>query len=147
MTDIKLRSLEIVADFMQRARVEIVKEILTNIRDNPGTPTNFWISFYTQGKGVSLPQFLKTSEKDVTTIVLEHQFYDVLIFPDKFSVLLMFSGNPFTVEIPFNTVVRIQDYVNEIAMDLVPAPLEEPEEPETPEPTGAVVSLDAFRKK
>jgi hypothetical protein len=101
------------------------------------------------------------------TVVLQHQFWDLTVTDSAFEVGLSFKGIPERLVVPFRALKSFVDPHASFGLKFDPAPTpmavvaDEPEaEPveaaEQPQPTkkeappaegGAVVSLDAFRKK
>ena len=126
---------------------------------------HFYITFKTHGSGVIIPEHLSSRYPDEMTIVLEHQFWDLEVFPDRFRVILKFGGQPSPIVIPFAALSRFYDpsvrfglqFENASAETRMaagdedrataqgPGNAEEPEQ--RPAQVASVVSLDAFRKK
>ena len=117
----------------------------------------------TASPGVVLPDHLKQRYPDEMTIVLEHQFWDLEVFPDRFRVILKFGGQPYPIVAPFAALTRFYDpsvrfglqfdalggahiATEEVASESQAPAIEEPAA-ETGTGSAAVVSLDAFRKK
>ena len=86
------------------------------------------------------------------TIVIQHQYWELKVKSEKFSVTLTFGGVPEKLTIPFSAVVDFNDpsvgfglqfaheeTESEIQSSDIPAPDESP--------SADIVSLDTFRKK
>ncbi len=128
---------------------------------------HFYIAFKTSGKGVQISPRLREKYPDEMTIVLQHQFWDLEVRDDLFSIGLSFSNIPEKLVIPYSAVVSFYDPTVQFGLqfddghDEVSSTKGELEtEAETAEsavsqeePAAAkdkesgVVSLDAFRKK
>ena len=128
---------------------------------------HFYVTFRTDHPGVAIPPRLKAQYPQEMTIVLQHQFWDLMVdeAAGLLSVGLSFGGIPSTLRIPLSSVTAFADpYVRHgmrFRADLEPiaANAEAPETPpdapdEPPEPTPEpepekpqVVSLDAFRRR
>ncbi len=89
-------------------------------------------------------------------MVLEHQFWDLEVSEECFSVTLSFQNKPERLVIPFDAITAFADpavkfglQFQESAGEPDPAPAEPgPGKPEAAaEKPGEVVALDAFRKK
>ncbi|MBI1250868.1 MAG: stringent starvation protein B [Alphaproteobacteria bacterium] len=156
---------------MQDAMREVVRNALVQAQGPRGLPGkhHFYITFRTRAPGVSLPEHLLQRYPDDMTIVLEHQFWDLEVYPDRFRVLLKFGGSPHPVVVPFSALTRFFDPSVKFGLqfeqsDAAPpraaaAAAQAPAQPAPPaaqadpapqppqEASGAVVSLDAFRKK
>ena len=119
---------------------------------------HFYITFTTRAPGVSVPPDVLAKYPDEMTVVLQHQYWDLKVEADRFSVMLKFGGMPKVLSMPYTAVTRFYDPSVQFLLQFeMPLMLEEtadePEaETEAPEaPRGddgpKVVSLDQFRKK
>jgi uncharacterized protein len=108
------------------------------------------------------------------TVILQHQFWDLLVFEDRFEVGLSFGGIPERLVVPFRAIKNFfdpsvkfgltfetsDDVIEEEAPDgklpavaaSAPIVLAEPateqkDEPDKPTEGAEVVRLDRFRKK
>jgi hypothetical protein len=147
----------------QDAMRMVVREALQRAAGPRGLPGehSFYITFRTRAPGVIMPEHLASRYPDEMTIVLEHQFWDLEVWPDRFRVILKFQGSPHPLTVPFAAVARFYDPSVRFGLqfDAVGAPaaldageLDEDEVDEAPAVSsggggGAVVSLDTFRKK
>jgi hypothetical protein len=151
---------------MQDAMRNVVRAALQSAQTSRGLPGkhHFYITFRTHFPGVVIPDHLTQRYPDEMTIVLEHQFWDLEVFPDYFRVILKFGGQPQPIVLPFAALTRFFDPSVKFGLQFEHAALDEPRmaaseggAPSAPPPsvaapaeaaaTGAVVSLDAFRKK
>ena len=124
---------------------------------------HFYITFRTDHPGVSIPPRLKEQYKQEMTIVLQHQFWDLIVDEEAglMSVGLSFGGVPSTLRIPLAAVTAFADPYARHGMrfrpemseqdDVEPEPEAEPV-PEAPAEEAKpeehqVVSLDAFRRR
>lgn len=159
-----------IADLMDYGTLEqdalrgVVRLALLRAAQPEGLPGehHLYITFKTRAAGVSLPPDVLAKYPDDMTIVLQHQYWDLAVEPDLFSVMLKFGGMPKVLTVPYSAVTRFADpgIGYELTFD---APEIEPEPvlamksdtratPETPSEDGPddgpkVVSLDQFRKK
>ena len=119
---------------------------------------HFYVSFRTDAPGVKIPARLLAQYPEEMTIVLQHQFWDLLVDESagSFSVGLSFGGVASTLLIPFAALTAFADPHAQFGLRFRAAPVEvanteEPDEPEDTPPEPAeepqVVSLDAFRKR
>src|SRR5215472_11520742 len=65
---------------------------------------HFFISFDTRAEGVGLSPRLKAQYPKEMTIVLQHQFWDMVVTEDRFEVGLSFSGIPERLVVPFRAI-------------------------------------------
>lgn len=70
---------------------------------------HFLISFDTRADGVVLSPRLKAQYPKEMTIVLQHQFWDMVVTEDRFEVGLSFSGVPERLVIPFRAIRGFAD--------------------------------------
>jgi len=70
---------------------------------------HFYITFRTDADGVMIPPTLKAQYPREITIVLQHQFWDLEVHEDLFSVTLSFGGRQERLRVPFAAVVSFAD--------------------------------------
>lgn len=89
----------------QDAMRGVVRTVLTRTA-KAGLPGDhhFFISFDTQGPGVSLSKRLKEKYPHEMTIVLQHRFWDLTVTEDRFEVKLTFDGVPERLVVPFAAI-------------------------------------------
>ncbi len=113
---------------------------------------HFYITFRTDHPDAILPARLRAQYPQEMTIILQHQFWDLKVEPERFSVGLSFGGVPTTLVVPFAAMTAFADpHVRHGLRFRVAAAEPEPVAPPVPEaePAAApqVVSLDAFRRR
>ena len=153
---------------IQDARRSLVKAALRRVVKE-GLPGNhhFFISFRTDAPGVEMSDALRAQYPEEMTIVLQNQFWDLAVDEESFSVALKFNQVLQPLHIPFRALTMFNDPAVQFQMELqpaaggTPAPVVSPRfapepaalpkgdtsRPQKSEERGAVVSLDAFRKK
>lgn len=120
----------------------------------------FFITFRTRAPGVAMPPDILAKYPEEMTIVLQHQYWDLAVEPDRFTVMLKFGGVPKVLTTPFNAITRFEDPAAQFLLQFEPPravepaapPPEPPKGKASPPPAGddegpKVVSLDQFRKK
>ena len=70
---------------------------------------HFFISFDTRADGVGVSARLKAQYPKEMTIVLQHQFWDLIVTDDRFEVGLSFSGIPERLVIPLRAITGFAD--------------------------------------
>ena len=119
---------------------------------------HFYITFKTRARGVSVPPDVMAKYPDDMTVVLQHQYWDLAVEHDLFSVMLKFGGMPKVLTVPYTAVTRFYDPSVQFLLQFEapedvaePVPeLKTPPRTETPlsgDDGPKVVSLDQFRKK
>ena len=71
--------------------------------------THFYISFLTTHPGVEISDDLRTKHPENMTIVLQHQFGDLKVGSEEFSITLFFAGKPSPMIIPFQSITSFND--------------------------------------
>ena len=117
---------------------------------------HFYITFQTRHKGVEMPEYLKERYPNEMTIVLQHQFYDLEIAKDYFSVMLSFNNVPEKLVVPLDSITIFADPSVNFALQFQPLNPGQDDEDDAQddelnlkdgEKTGQVISLDSFRSK
>ena len=151
---------------VEKALLCVVRDALEITRDNNALPGNhhFYISFKTKHDGVVLSERLLSAYPEDMTIVLQHEFSNLEVTPDAFSVTLSFSDVPERITVPFDAMTSFADPHARFAVSFNAGVASDP--PEKPakktekkhsaskprasdgeDDGGNVVSLSAFRKK
>lgn len=114
---LKTRGLAVAEDLigydhlMQDALRAVVRQALHQGQGARGLPGkhHFYISFRTRAPGVVIPEHLVARYPEEMTIVLEHQYWDLEVYQDRFRVILKFGGQPHPITIPFMAITRFYD--------------------------------------
>jgi hypothetical protein len=70
---------------------------------------HFYLTFRTSHPGVALSPGLRARYPDRMTIVLQHQYWDLAVGEEAFSVTLRFDGAPERLHVPFASLVAFAD--------------------------------------
>jgi hypothetical protein len=154
----------------------MLRRVLTDAAEHglPGEH-HFFITFVSTAEGVKLSPRLLAQYPEEMTIILQHQFWDLVVTEDRFEVGLSFGGIPERLVVPFSSIKSFLDpsvkfglqfdpsdaeaETPEEKLPAIPAasalpvpatepPAAEPEaEPAKPSEGAEVVRLDRFRKK
>jgi hypothetical protein len=151
----------------------VLRRVLTDAAEHglPGEH-HFFITFLSTADGVKLSPRLLAQYPEEMTVILQHQFWDLVVTEDRFEVGLSFGGIPERLVVPFNSIKSFfdpsvqfglqfepADAVTEApaaSLSTVPAPsalpvpapaAEAKDEPAKPSEGAEVVRLDRFRKK
>jgi uncharacterized protein len=89
----------------QQALRGVVRSVLTDAA-RKGLPGDhhFYVSFDTTAPGVRLSQRLRAQHPEEMTIILQHQFWDLVVDEDGFEVGLSFGGIPERIGVPFEAI-------------------------------------------
>jgi hypothetical protein len=157
----------------QEALRGVMRTVLTDAarKGLPGEH-HFKITFTTTAPGVQLSDRMRAQYPEAMTIILQHQFWDLVVDDDGFEVGLSFGGVPERLVVPFDAITAFFDPAVQFgfqfetidadaagkapagssAEESRPEPLPSPaaaKEPSTDGQGGGaeVVRLDRFRKK
>jgi len=152
----------------------VLRRVLSDAAEHglPGEH-HFFITFVSNAEGVKISPRLLAQYPEEMTVILQHQFWDLSVFEDRFEVGLSFGGIPERLVVPFKAIKNffdpsvkfgLQFETSDDAMDeipegkppaaAIPSPAasaepaaQEESEPEKPSEGAEVVRLDRFRKK
>ena len=149
----------------------VLTQVLADASENglPGEH-HFYITFLSKAEGVKISPRLLSQYPQEMTVILQHQFWDLVVTDDRFEVGLSFNGIPERLVIPFSSIKSFFDPSVQFGLQFEPVdePAAEAASPvveslpvaaaaETPTDAGdepvkqgegaEVVRLDRFRKK
>jgi hypothetical protein len=95
---------------VQDALRSVVRKVLTDVARS-GLPGDhhFNISFKTKAPGVILPPQVRERYPDEMAIILQHEFWDLIVGADAFEVSLNFSRKPQRLTVPFDSITGFND--------------------------------------
>jgi uncharacterized protein len=70
---------------------------------------HFNIAFKTQAPGVVAPAAVRSRFPDEMSIILQHEFWDLVVTQDAFEVSLHFSRKPERLVVPFDSITGFSD--------------------------------------
>jgi uncharacterized protein len=130
---------------------------------------HFFITFLSTAEGAKLSPRLLAQYPEEMTVILQHQFWDLVVTEDRFEVGLSFGGIPERLVVPFNSIKSFFDPSVQFGLQFEPSDAAANEAPATDLPAVAapspvtsalpvsepakpgegaeVVRLDRFRKK
>ncbi len=152
----------------------VLRRVLTDAAEHglPGEH-HFYITFVSTAEGVKLSPRLLAQYPEEMTVILQHQFWDLVVTEDRFEVGLSFGGIPERLVVPFTAIKSFLDPSVQFGLEFQPLEMEaEPEAklpavaaspplpvaasepaadsedaPSKPSEGAEVVRLDRFRKK
>ncbi|SKA33622.1 hypothetical protein SAMN02745126_05374 [Enhydrobacter aerosaccus] len=88
----------------------VVRRVLTQVADKglPGSH-HFYISFRSHDPGVELPDYLRQKYPDEMTIVLQHQYWDLVVNNEFFEVTVSFNKQQEHIKVPFAALSAFVD--------------------------------------
>jgi hypothetical protein len=152
----------------------VLRRVLSDAAEHglPGEH-HFYITFVSTAEGVKLSPRLLAQYPEEMTVILQHQFWDLVVTEDRFEVGLSFGGIPERLVVPFTAIKSFLDPSVQFGLEFqpldpeaepsaklpavapapaLPVPAPEPaadgeDEPSKPGEGAEVVRLDRFRKK
>ncbi len=99
----------------QEAMRGVLRRVMTDAAKQ-GLPGDhhFYITFLTQAAGVKLSPRLMEQYPEEMTIILQHQFWDLMVTDERFEVGLSFGGVPERLVVPFNAIKSFLDPVGAV---------------------------------
>ena len=146
---------------------DVVKSIIKYMIDEKDLGNHhFFITFKTKPSSVDIPSKFRETYPDEMTIVLQHQFWNLSIDDESFSVTLSFNGKQENLKIPFEAITQFTDPSTDFALQFASLSkeiedqqvLQDKDSPKDSKPkpkenskkekntSGEVISLDNFRK-
>jgi hypothetical protein len=123
---------------------------------------HFFITFNTRHPGVMIADELLEKYPEEMTIVMQHQYWDLTIEEERFSIVLSFDNIKQNLTVPFASLVSFADPSVKFGLQFADEFIDRDDETlELPHPKGEdkgetkddgmkganVVTLDSFRKK
>ncbi len=164
--------------WIEEALRGVIRRSLTTVEEF-GLPDDhhFYITFKTDHPDVNIADWLRAEYPDEMTIVMQHQFDDLGVGEDGFTIKLRFGGRPERLDVPFEAITSFADPSVSFGLQLKSLDQDDedgdydeltPEElglepsanssgvsdsnngqdnTDDDKKTGEVIALDAFRKK
>ena len=81
---------------------------------------HFYLSFRPRAEGVRVPPFLRDQYPGEMTVVLQNQFWDLVVDEEAFSVSLTFGGSRQRLFVPFAALTAFADPTAQLALRFEP---------------------------
>jgi len=95
---------------VQDALRSVVRKVLADsARNGLMGEHHFNIAFKTQAPGVVVPPAVRQRFPDEMSIILQHEFWDLVVTQDAFEVSLNFSRKPERLTVPFDSITGFTD--------------------------------------
>ena len=150
---------------VERALRGVVRDALARAgREGLRSAHHFYVGFDTRMDGVVIPDQLRTRYPEEMTIVLQHQFWDLKVTDESFSVTLSFAKQLERLVIPLAAIRSFADPSVNFSLEftipggkeaspagapvaLAPSPAPTAQKPAEKPASAEVVTLDSFRKR
>ena len=99
---------------LKRNMINVLKDVLINIKKNGlQEGHHLYITFKTNNKEVTIPQWLLDKFPSEMTIVIQYEYWNYDVANDHFTITLSFSKIKTDLMIPFSSVISFVDpYAN-----------------------------------
>ncbi len=89
---------------------KVIEHVLKHIYENGiEGDHHLYITFLTQYEGVEMPEYLIDEYPNEITIILQHQFWNLEINEDYFSISLSFNNNTENLKVPYDSITSFAD--------------------------------------
>ena len=101
-------------DILNKNMINVFIEVLKNIKKNGlKEGHHLYITFRTNEKKVNIPIWLKNKFPKEMTIVIQYEYWNLMINKTEFKITLSFNDIKTDLTIPFNSVISFADpYAN-----------------------------------
>ena len=99
---------------LQKNMINVFKDILLNIEKNGFQEGHhLYVSINTKNKKVIIPKWLKNKYPSEITIIIQYEFWNLVIKNYEFSICLSFNDIKADLNIPYNSIISFADpYAN-----------------------------------
>lgn len=138
-------------DLLRDASISVVKKILDHVSKNGfDGEQHLYITFSLKHPDVKISEALKEEFENEITIVLQYEFWDLVVDDHGFSVNLAFDRSNEYIYVPFASLINVNDPSEEFDLNFVPNfsdVIVKPEKQEVTQENNNIISLDVFRRK
>lgn len=140
---------------VQEALLGVVRKVLQDAAKSglPGEH-HFYITFRSQAPGVRLSTRLREKYPEEMTIVLQHQFWDLIVGEHNFEVGLSFGGVPERLLVPYEALTGFYDPSVQFGLKFSPDEAqadndsgEDPGEPSVKDQLEAIATLESGKPR
>ncbi len=97
-------------DIINKSMINIVVDVLKKIKKNGLQGEHqIYVTFLTNVSGVLISKSLKNKFREEMTIMLQHQFSELEIKSNYFSVILHFDNKPEKIVVPYTAMTKFVD--------------------------------------
>ena len=137
---------------LRKASISVVKEIIEQIAtEGLYKKQHIYITFALNHPNVKISKLLRDEYDDEMTIVLQYEFWDLIVDDFGFSVSLAFEHSDETIHIPFASMISVSDPSEDFNLEFTPDFSDiDPQTAKVDETSSGrsskIISLDIFRK-
>ena len=99
---------------LKKNMINVLKDVLHEIKKNGlKEGHHLYIIFKTDNKNIILPKWLKKKYPKKMTIIIQHEYWNLKVFEEKFEIVLSINDVKVNLFIPFNSIISFADpYAN-----------------------------------
>lgn len=136
---------------LRKASISVVKEIIEQIAsEGLYKKQHIYITFALNHPDVKISKLLREEYDNEMTIVLQYEFWDLVVDDYGFSVSLAFEHSDETIYVPFAAMISVSDPSEDFSLEFTPNFSElkpKVEKSQSSKSDSKIISLDMFRKK
>ncbi|MDR1233588.1 MAG: ClpXP protease specificity-enhancing factor SspB [Holosporales bacterium] len=133
---------------VKKASISVVRDVLRHVASyGLYKKQHLYITFAVNHPGVKVASILKDDGDDEMTIVLQYEFWDLLIDDYGFSVSLSFEHSDESLYIPFSSLMIVSDPSEDFCLEFIPNFDDVPPKQNNTnkKKDGNVISIDSIR--
>ena len=97
-------------DILNKNMINVFKDNIKKIEENGlSAEQHLYITFITKHPEVSLPKWLKDKYPKEITIVIQYEYYDLVVKEKYFNIGLSFNNIKTKLKISFNSIISFAD--------------------------------------
>ena len=95
---------------LDKNMLNVFKDIIKHIRDNGLSNNNhLYVTFLTNHTKVEMPSWLKERYPEEMTIVIQYEFYNIIVNENNFSITLSFNNIKTNLKIDYDAIISFAD--------------------------------------
>lgn len=132
---------------LRNASISVFKQILEHVQKfGFYKKQHLYITFSLKHPGIKLNKEIAKDYDEEMTIVLQYEFWDLIIDNYGFSVSLAFDESDETLYIPYTALITVSDPSEDFNLDFIPDLSDLPKYDLPKVEDNNIISLDAFRR-
>ena len=133
---------------LRDASITVIKQVLMQVAKNGFyKKQHLYITFSLKHPGVKISNGLRNEFGDDLTIVLQYEFWDLVVDDYGFSVSLAFENSNETLYIPYSSLITVSDPSEDFCLNFIPDLSDMERNKALSNENNNIISLDAFRHK
>ena len=106
-------------DILNKNMINVFKEIIKKIEQNGlYAGQHLYVTFNTNHPDISLPKWLKKKYPNEMTIIIQYEYYDLIVKENYFNIGLSFNNIKTKLKIGFNSIVSFADPTENFGLKL-----------------------------